>query len=177
MEYFDKCKKKSPFQKRLIPSPLRLHAAIETLQKIFRLTILFVRRPIAADNAADGDYRLKNPVVAVRVMAVLWVKNDVAAFVTDEVLVVRRYQKALRGTETTCAAVVSKVKLVAVDALFAEITAQNFDSTAALARIQARPSYKIFKCGGLTAAEIFAGEHCKYFVSVDDSSRRQLVGG
>ena len=95
-------------------------------------------------------------------MTVRGVKHNVTTFVTDEVFIVRRYQKALRGAVATCAAIVGKVKLAAVDALFAEITAQNCDATAALARVQARPPYKILKSGGLTAAEIFAGEHCKY---------------
>lgn len=56
-----KNKKKSPFQKRLIPFPLRLHVAIETLQKIFRLTIFFVRRPIAADFGAQRSINAQYP--------------------------------------------------------------------------------------------------------------------
>ena len=56
-----------------------------------------------------GDDRLEDAAVVVRLVAIVRREDNVAAFVTDEVFIVRRNQEIFAFAETTSAAIIRKI--------------------------------------------------------------------
>ena len=74
-----------------------------------RLKFFLEWRPVAANHAVVGDDRLEDAAVVVRLMAIVWREDDVAALVADEVFVVRRNQEIFAFAETTGTTIIRKI--------------------------------------------------------------------
>ena len=71
------------------------------------------RCPVAADDAVVGDDGLEDAGFVVCPVAMLWLKDDVAALVGNEVFVVWWNQQIVALAESSRAAIVSEVKFPA----------------------------------------------------------------
>ena len=73
------------------------------------LQVILEWRPVTTNHAVMGDDGLKIARGVVRPMAVFGRKDDIAAFVADEVFVVRRNQEIFAFAETSGAAIVGEI--------------------------------------------------------------------
>ena len=78
------------------------------------LKVILKRCPIATDDAVMGNNGLEDATIVVRFVFVVGRKDDVAAFVADEVFVVRRNQEVFPFAETFCAAIVGQIEFPAL---------------------------------------------------------------
>ena len=84
----------------------------------FRLKFWFEWRPVAADDAVVGDDRLEDAAVVVGLVAMFLGQDYVSAFVANQIFIVRRNKKVFALAEASCAAVVGKVEITAINMLF-----------------------------------------------------------
>ena len=87
-----------------------MNISIMLSQKEFCLMVFLKRSPIATDDTVMGNDGLENTAVVVRLVFVVGRKNNVTAFVADEVFVVRRNQEIFPLAETSCAAIISQIE-------------------------------------------------------------------
>lgn len=74
--------------------------------------------PVAADDAVVGDDRLEDAAVVVGLVAMFLGQDYVSALVTNQIFIVRRNKKVFALAEASCAAVVGKVEITAINMLF-----------------------------------------------------------
>ncbi len=78
----------------------------------------FEWRPVAADDAVVGDDGLEDAAVVVGFVAMFLGQDYVSALVANQIFIVWRNKKVFAMAEASCAAVVGKVEITAINMLF-----------------------------------------------------------
>ena len=83
-----------------VPGPLFLQVDVMGAHEKLGLVIILERSPIAADDPIMGNHGLEDATIVMRLVTIIGRQHDVTALVTDEVLVVGRYQQVTSLAKT-----------------------------------------------------------------------------
>ena len=100
--------------KFLVSIPFFLKTLVMVSHEELHLNVFFKGRPVAADDAIMGNHWLENAAVVVSLVFVVGRQYNVAAFVADEVFVVRWNQEVFPFAETTGATIVGQIEFPAL---------------------------------------------------------------
>ena len=100
--------------KSLVSIPFFLKALVMLSHEELRLKVFFEGCPVATNDAIFSNDRLEDAAVVVSLVLEVGRQDNVAAFVTDEVFVVRRNQKVFSLAETMGATIVGQIEVPAL---------------------------------------------------------------
>ena len=131
--------------------------------------------PITDHFAVQKDDRPEDATVVMCLVAMVRMKDDLAALITDQILIVRRKKMHATAAETPGAGVAVQDEFEAFPMLMNQFISKQGYSQTAIVESKAAPPCEILDSGGAVATEVLPGQQGQGFFPWQGSRRGQLL--